>query len=342
MWFVARCGLVLTWLALAAGCGSNSPGLAPLQTIDLPNLSGVAGYQDVVVAQWIPFSGGDKLQIYRQDAADPDRLLLTASVDLGGGSSFARDIGVTADWVVATSNGPRLVALSPTPSFVGSVFVGDTPTSNFPITVDRAIARGAFLFVASGATLRLYSLADPAHPMPTSSFDATGPIHAVAAVPAGFLAFGDGFLVGLSTPAQPVWTSKASAQLPFSSKAIAAGTQVVVAGQGHVAGRSQIARVDATDPTNPSVLLSADDLPVQFTDFAWDGSTLYSLFGPGTTTPGYNTSPLLLLREDHGQLRSLGTSQIWPVYGGERASMAYAWNGRLYRAEIGMKAYRLP
>ena len=37
MRFVARCGLALTWLALAAGCGSSSNGLTSLQAIDLIN-----------------------------------------------------------------------------------------------------------------------------------------------------------------------------------------------------------------------------------------------------------------------------------------------------------------
>jgi hypothetical protein len=199
------------------------------------------------------------------------------------------------------------------------------------------------MFVASGAKLRLYSLADAAHPALTSSFDAPGPIRAVAAVPAGFLAFGDGIMVGLSNPGRPVWMPKSDPVLPFARKAISAGAQVVVAGQGHVAGRSQIAKLDATDPANASLLLSADDLAVEYTDFAWDGSTTYSVFGPGTTSPGFNTSPLLLLREDRGQLRNLGTLQVWPMYGGgERASLVHAWSGRLYRAEIGMKAYRLP
>jgi hypothetical protein len=338
----ARCGLALACFALSVACGSSSNGLVALQTIELPNLDGVAGYQDIVVAHWIPFTGGDTLQVYRQDPANPDRLLVNGSVSLTGGSASARDIGVTADWAVVTSGPTSLVSLSPSPSLIGQVFLGATATSNFPITVDRAVAHGAFLFVASGATLRLYSLADPAHPAPSASFDAAGSIRAVAAVPAGFVAFGDGFMVGLSNPAQPVWTPKSTAQLPFARKAIAAGARVAVAGQGHIAGRSQIAKIDATDPANPSVLLSADDLPLEFVDFAWDGSTSYSVFGPGTTTPNYNTSPLLLLHEDQAQLRSLGMSQAWPVYSGDRASMAYAWNGRLYRVEIGMKLYRLP
>jgi hypothetical protein len=149
-------------------------------------------------------------------------------------------------------------------------------------------------------------------------------------------------MVGLASPDQPVWKAKTDPGLPFSRKAVSAGAQVVVGGLGHVAGRSQVAKVDATDPGNPTVLLNADDLPVQFIDFAWDGSTTYLLFGPGTVTPGYNNSPMLLLHEDHGQMRNLGTSQVWPVYGGDRPTVVHAWNGRLYRAEIGLHVYRLP
>jgi hypothetical protein len=92
-----RCGLALACFALSVACGSNSNGLVALQTIELPNLDGVAGFQDIVVAHWIPFTGGETLQVYRQDPANPDRLLVNGSVSLTGGLANARDIGVTAD-----------------------------------------------------------------------------------------------------------------------------------------------------------------------------------------------------------------------------------------------------
>ena len=336
---LARCGAVWACVALSVACGTSSPGLTQLQTIDLANLSGVSGGEEIIAVQWIPFSGGQTLQVYRQDKTNPDRLLLAASLPLSGGYAIAKDVGVSPDWIVV---GMTLVALSPSPTVVGQLNLGTDPATAFAIVADHAIARGTFLFVATGSILRLYSLADPAHPALISSFDVSAPVRAVAAVPAGFVAFADERVAGVSNPAQPVWNTRLDARLPFARKAVSSGAQVVIAGQGHIAGRSQVARVDATDPANASIVLSADDLPVEMIDFAWDGSTTYLLFGPGTTTPGYNSSPMLLLQENAGQLRSEGTSQVWPVYGGDRPTMVHAWNGHLYRAEIGMHVYRLP
>jgi hypothetical protein len=235
-----------------------------------------------------------------------------------------------------------LVSLSPAPTFVANVSLYAPPTSNFPITVDAAAARGAFLFVASGPTLRIYSLADPMHPTVTASFDAPAPIRTVTSVPNGFLAFGDALMVGIANPAQPLWNVKSDATLPFAHKAVTSGTQVAVAGAGHIAGRSQIARIDASNPADPVVVLSVDDLPVQFVDFAWDGSSRYVVFGQGTTSPNVNTSPMLFAREEGGNLRDSSTSRVWPMYDTGHGSNVHAWNDHLYRTEIGVKAYRLP
>jgi hypothetical protein len=339
---VAPGGLLFVSLTLAAGCGSNSKStaLAPLQTVDMPNLRAVSGSEDVVATYWAPAQADsrDTLQVLRQDPANADRLLLSASVPLQPGFAVPRDVAITSDWAVVTVPAVVLVKLSPTPALVGTVDLG-ADAANIPITPDRAVAHSGFLFVAAGAKLRVYSLVDPAHPALTASFDAPGPVHAVAAVPAGFLAFGDGMMVALSNPSNPAWSTKSDVALPFARKAITAGAQIVVAGQGHVAGRSQIARLDATDPANASILLSADDLPVEYADSAWDGSTTYCVFGPGTTTAGFNTSPLLLLHEESGKLREADTLQVWPVYGG---GLNHAWKGHLYRAELALKAYRLP
>ena len=323
---------------VAVGCGSGSD-VVQIDRLERPNLWAVGGGADLVAAQWYTYQGTATVDIFRQDASSPDRLLLVGSLPFTNGSSRVHDLAVTSDWLTVNWGGTvYLVSLAAAPALAGAV------SAAVPATLDRTVAKGAFLLTSENPVLRLYSLANPASPSLVSSYTPAVSMHAVAAVPGGFLAFGDGVFVTVSVAvgSGPVWAERTEPKLPFSRKAVAVQGQIAVAGPGHVAGRSQIAKYDTTDLAAPRLVLSVDDLPVEYNEFSWDGGDTYVVAGIGSSSPGLNTSTLLVLREAQGNLSQVARSNVAPVYAAGDASLLHAWNRRLYVSAGALFGYRLP
>ena len=321
------------------GSSSNSPVL--VQSIPL-YANGLNGNGAIVVASYTDSSSAgattgfkETLKIYQQDTVNPDLLLDLSSVYLGVDTLYHRlaDITLNSQWAAITMNDnistQGWVALVP---MAGPTYSLST-TLTFPAILDRAVAMGNWLLVASTTDIALYDITNPASPVLKASYVLSASSTSMVALANGFFVItnnGYGYM-DVSNPASVIFTETANADIKQSKKSYLIGNKIYIGGPSKYAGNAKIARVDVTTPGTPTVDIINDQISGTFVDFSYDSFDGYYL---------QLTDSVKLYKETNGAL-SLSKSASLTGYS-NAASQLHAYNGRLYIGKWSMNVYRMP
>jgi hypothetical protein len=327
------------------GGGSGNPNNSALlvQSISSLNVNGLNGNGNIVVMSYTDTSSPgsttgfkETLKIYKQDSVNPDFLLDLSSVYLGVDTLYHRvsDITLNDQWATVTINfnlsaDQGWVALVPMAGPAYSLSV----TLSFDATLDRAIAMGNWLLVASTTELAIYDITIPAAPVFKASFMLTAGTTSLAASTNGFFVItnnGYGY-VDVSDPANVTYAETANVDIKQSKKAYLIGTKLYIGGPSKFAGKMKIARLDVTTPGAPAVEIINDQINGTFVDFGYDGVGGYYL---------QLTDSVMLFKEVNSAL-SLSTSASL-MSSARSVSQFYAHKNRFYSANSGLNIYKMP
>jgi hypothetical protein len=328
------------------GCGggtsaisNNSPVL--VQSIPL-YANGLNGNGNIIAASYTDQSGAgattgfkETLNIYQQDSVNPDLLLNLGSVYLGVDTLYHRlaDVTLNAQWATVTMNDNLLtqgwVALVPLsgPSYSLSA------TLLINATLDRAVAMGNWLLIASSTSVALYDITTPSAPVLKTSFPLSASTTSMIALANGFFVIsnnGYGYM-DVSNPLNITFTEAANADIKASQKANLIGNKIYIGGPSKYAGKVKIARVDVTVPGTPIVDIINDQINGTFVDFSYDSVDSYYL---------QMTDSVQLYKETNGVLSLNKSASLMSNF--NNASQLHAYNGRFYIGKWGMKIYRMP
>lgn len=346
--------LLVMFLSIAvAGCGGGSSGASSnnsavlIQSILLPNVNGLNGNASIVAMSYTDISNAgastgfkETLKIYQQDAVHPDLLLDLSSVYLGVDTLYHRlsDITLSQQWATVTMNYNNIPPVPPE-GWVALVPMSNptyslSATLSFPATtLDRAVAMGNWLVVASNTDIALYDITVPASPVLKTTYVLSANTTSMVALANGFFVItNNGYVyMDVSNPASITFTETANADIKQSKKAYLIGNKIYIGGTSKYAGKAKIARVDVTTPSTPIVEIINDQIDGTLVDFSYDSVDGYYL---------QMTDSVKLYKETSGVL-SLSKSASLTSYP-NNASQLYAYNGRFYIGKGGMNIYRIP
>lgn len=319
---------------------NNTPLL--VQSIPIYNTNGLNGYGNIVAMSYTDtssagsFSGfNETLKVYQQDVVNPDLLLDLGSVDLGVDTLYHRlaDITLNSQWATVTINynesSQGWVALvpmaGPTYSLSATISIG--------ATLDRAVAMGNWLLVASDTDLALYDITTPSSPVLKATYVLSGSTTSMVALENGFFVItnnGYGYM-DVSNPLNIIFDEAANADIKQSKKAYLVGNKLYIGGPSIYAGKSKIARLDISTPDAPTVDVINDNIDGTFADFCYDSVDGYYL---------WSTDSVKLYKESEG---SLNLYKSTPLNGyPQNSSHLFAYNGRFYIGSGGVNIYRMP
>jgi LVIVD repeat len=322
------------------GGSGNTP--VTVQTVQFMNSNGVNGNGNIVVASYTDASNAgantgfkETLKIYQQDSTNRDLLLDLSSVYLGVDTLYHRisDITLNSQWATITMNYNELytnqgwVALVPLsgPNYTLSA------TLPFNATLDRAVASGNWLLVASGIDLALYSISTPTSPVLAGSYSLSSDTTSMVALSNGFFVITNNGFAYLNTSDPSNITETTNADIKQSKKAYLIGNKVYIGGPSKYAGKIKLARIDVTTPSNPSIDFINDQIDGTFTDFSYDGVDGYYL---------QTSDSVKLYKESSGTLTLVQSVSLTSY--SRSASQLYASNGRFYTTTGGLTIYRMP
>jgi len=338
--------LAIFFSIVIVACGggasvSSSNSSVLVQSIPL-YAQGLNGNKNIIVAAYSDNTNSgstsgfrETLNIYQQDAANPDLLLNLGSVYLGVDTLYKRlaDITLNAEWAAVTINfndaAQGWVALVP---MVGPTY-SLSATIPFNVTLDRAVAMGNWLLVASNTNITLYDITVPSSPVLNSTFVLSASTTSMVALANGFLVITDnGYgYIDVTNPASVTFTETANSDIKQSQKAYLIGNKIYIGGPSKYAGKAKIARVDVTTPSAPTVDIVNDQISGTFVDFSYDSVDGYYL---------QFIDSVQLYKESSGVL-TLNKSASLSSYS-NAASQLHAYNGRFYIGKWSMDIYRMP
>lgn len=326
------------------GGGSRSSSTSPVsvQSIPLANANGLNGNGSIIAMSYTDASGAgsfagfkETLKVYQQDAVNPDLLLDLSSVYLGVNTLYHRlaDITLNSQWTTVTINfneaAQGWVALVPMAGPTYSL----SATLPFNATLDRAVAMGNWLLVASTTDIALYDITDPVSPVLKASYILSASSTSMVALSNGFFVItnnGYGYM-DVSNPASVTFTETANADIKQSKKAYLTGNKIYIGGPSKYAGYAKIARVDVTTPGTPTVDIINDRISGTFVDFGYDSVDGYYL----------QLTDSVKLYTEAGGVLSLKKSASLSSYS-KNASQLHAHKGRFYIGSGGVNIYRMP
>ena len=203
----------------------------------------------------------------------------------------------------------------------------------FNAILDRAVAAGNWLLVASDTDLELYLISTPTSPVLKGSYTLSAVTSVLTALSGGFFVItNNGYAyLDISDPSNIVFSETANVDIKQSNKAYLIGNKLYIGGPSKYAGKFKIARVDLTTPSNPTIDIINDQIDGTANDFSYDGIDGYYL----------QTSDSVKLYKEAGGALSLVKAVSLASYS-RIASQFYAWNGRFYTTANGVSIYRMP
>lgn len=340
--------LVALFVAACGGGGgerevvAQQPQAVRVSSVSLLNSTGVNGIGNVVVVSHVDTSNAGSttgfrqtLNIYRQDSANPDALTSLNSVYLGVDTLYQRlsDLAVTEQWITATMHFNRgaggwisLVGLTPT--------ISGATTFEFQDTVDRALAHGQWLLMATNTSVLLYDISVVSSPTLIRTFTLASAISSIAPLADGFfLMTQSGYgVLELSDTQNITFVEVPHDDIKASVKAYRAGNALYIAGPSRIAGKSKVARLDVSNPSSPVVTALNDQIDGGFIEFAHDGAGRYFLMTSDAIHLLTESAPSVVLRQ------TVATQTRYP----QSASRLFAANGRFYTTDTGVSVYRMP
>jgi len=339
--FIGKVLILTLFMSHIAGCGSGGGGggstpIQSIQSVPLMNIQVMSGYGNLfAVAHLESTIGGtfrEQLKLFQQDSTKPDQLLDLGTLDLGiqDISSMALNVTLSPDWAVVTMNNGivDLVSLSTAPNYslAATLLVNYQP--------DRCIASGNLLLTALNTSLEVYDISNPGSPILKKQLTLSAANTSLVALPHGFYVItqnGYGY-VDTTNPSNITLAEAVQADIKQSINAYLFGSKLYIGGPSRYAGKSKIARVDVTTPTNPAVELINDQIPDAFGSFSYDNlGNYYIQTEPGVSRYNESSGSLTLTKK-------VTTGHNIPLNG-----EFYAYNDRFYlRDQETLLIYRMP
>ncbi len=345
---IARLLTVFFVTLTACGGGDGSarapePILVPVQTITVGSagaINALNGVEDIVGVVYTDVSNvssnsgfKETLRLFRQDSANADLLIEIGDVYLGVDTLYKRvsDITASTEWIAVTMNHNDFVqgwvALV---SLTDNTYSLDGLITFDAIYIEHAVAKGTQLLISYNNAVELYDISAINAPIKTATFVANGTVRSITAFPFGFfVTTSNGFgYVDVSEASNPVFSQGTDLDIKDAAKVYYANGKLYMGGSSKNAGKSKIARLDVTIPSNPQVELINDVIEGNFIDFAFDGMGRYYLLTDISVSYHVQVGASLETQDiAYGETFSFGKSQF------------HAWNGRFYIIEQGLNVY---